>query len=172
MEDETHNSVLTDRFTRHLIVAMYQKSIEQSSEVRHFRARADSFFAAARDLSELEPTEEASGTHSYRPAVGLLAVHCCIALADAVLVATEGERGKGQDHAEAARRLDSLCTVHKIDRRGLKHFKWLLRNKNRFAYDNSRVEPAEFVDAKIKMEQFYAWVYEQFPKLAEGADDA
>ncbi len=60
------------------------------SIVLHYRVRADSLFRAARDLSTLD-------AELYGPALGVIAVHGAIALADAVLVACEGDRSRSED---------------------------------------------------------------------------
>jgi hypothetical protein len=128
--------------------------------VLHYRERGDSFLHAAVDLNILEDERHA-------PAIGLLAVHACIALADAILVAVEGVRAQGADHAEAARRLRAWCSKQRLADGGIKHFEWLLGRKNAFSYDDRRVDPAELRAAKVKMEQFFAWAFQTFPHVAQ-----
>lgn len=135
-------------------------SVQKPTIVLIYRRRADSFFGAARDLDAL-----AADVHG--PAIGLLAVHGCIALADAVLIAAEGERGTGEDHAEAARRLRKWCFAKGLEDRGVKHFEWLLGRKNHFSYDERVAGDEELKNAKVKMEQFFAWAFHEFPAVAQ-----
>ncbi len=135
--------------------------------VLHFRERADSFLGAAVELEILDPS-------AHAPAIGLLSVHGCIALADAVLVAVEGTRAKGDDHAEAARRLRALCSAKRLPDAGIKHFQWLLTNKSPFSYEERRVQESELLLAKVKMRQFFNWAFLTFPAVAQikGAKNA
>lgn len=128
--------------------------------VLHYRERGDRFYRAAVDLDDLDH-------ELYAPAIGLLAVHACIALADAVLVAMEGERAQGEDHREAARRLRAWCSVKRLADGGIKHFEWLLGRKNAFSYEERRVEADELRAAKVKMQQFFAWAFQTFPPVAQ-----
>lgn len=135
-------------------------SVQKPTIVLLYRRRADSFFGAARDLDVL-----AADIHG--PAIGLLAVHGCIALADAVLIAAEGVKAMGEDHGESARRLRKWCSARGLEDRGIKHFEWLLGRKNHFSYDQRHVRDEEFRNAKIKMDQFFAWAFQQFPAVAQ-----
>jgi hypothetical protein len=130
------------------------------STVLHYRQRADSFLRAAGDLATLDPG-------NYAPAIGLLSVHSCIALADAVLVAVEGRWTKAEDHAEAARRLREWCGAKRLADSGLKHFEWLLGRKNHFSYNDDIVKDEDLLLAKVKMEQFFAWAFQTFPAVAQ-----
>jgi len=132
--------------------------------VSHFRHRAASFYAAARDLTELNTVED-----PYSAAIGLLAIHGCIAMADALLVSSEGQRGSA-DHSEAARRLRSWCSAHGLEARGIKHFEWLLAKKSLFAYEEHPVSLDTLHDAKIRMDQFFAWALQMFPGVAQLAE--
>lgn len=125
--------------------------------MRRYRHRADSFYESAQ-LLDLDS--------AYGPAVGLLAVHGGIALTDAVLVAQEGSRSKDEDHGVAAGALERLCASRGLDQAGVKHFRALLANKTRFSYGDDEVRDDEFKWAKMKMEQFFKWVYSTFPELA------
>ncbi len=125
-----------------------------------YRRRADSFLRAAGDLATLE-------SDVYAPAIGLLSVHSCIALADAVLVAVEGRRSKAEDHAEAARRLRGWCSAKRLADSGVKHFEWLLGQKNHFSYNDDLVKDEDLFFAKVKMEQFFAWAFQTFPGVAQ-----
>ncbi len=131
--------------------------VRSPSIARHYRQRADAFYKAVQLLDlDIE----------YGHAVGLLAVHGGIALADAVLVAEEGERSRVEDHAVSAKMLEKLCTARKIDSAGVKHLRELISNKTRFSYGEQEVRDSEFKRAKMRMEQFFKWVYSSFPELA------
>jgi hypothetical protein len=105
--------------------------------------------------------------YKYSPAIGLLAVHGSISMADALLIACEGDRSAGEDHAEAARKLRSCCSARGIEARGIKHFEWLLGKKNLFSYEARPVTDAQLSDAKLKMDQFFAWALLTFPAVAQ-----
>ncbi len=134
----------------------------------HFRQRADGLFSAARDLEEFE----GYASESYWPAIGILAVHGCIALSDAALVAAEGEPGGGQDHGDAARRLKAWCAARSVASSGIAHFEWLLAKKNHFSYNARTVRDDELHTAKVKMDQFFAWTFQAFPELAQLTESA
>lgn len=133
----------------------------------HYRERADSFSRTIKDLEILD-------RDAHAPAIGLLSIHGSIALADAVLVAVEGTRAKGEDHSEAARKLRKWCSANTFGDGGVKHFEWLLGNKNRFSYDDERVDASHLLLAKVKMDQFFAWAFQTFPDVAQirEAEDA
>jgi hypothetical protein len=133
-------------------------SVQKPTTVLHYRQRAESFYRAAQDLDVLD-----AGAHA--PAVGLLSVHGCIALADALLVAAEGERPRGDDHAEAARQLRGWCSAKEIPESGVKHLEWMLKHKTHFSYDDKYVDVQDLQAAKVKMVQFFKWAYETFPEV-------
>ncbi len=135
-------------------------SVKSPAIVLHYRERAESFSRTIKDLEILD-------RDAHAPAIGLLSVHGSIALADAVLVAVEGARSKGEDHGDAARRLRKWCSANKLADSGIKHFEWLLGNKSRFSYDDDRVEPSHLLLAKVKMDQFLAWAFQTFPAVAQ-----
>ncbi len=134
-------------------------SVQKPTTVLHYRQRAESFYRTAQDLHILD-----AGTHA--PAIGLLSVHGCIAMTDALLVAAEGERPRGDDHAEAARQLRGWCSAKSISETGVKHLEWLLKQKTHFSYDDRYVDVQDLEAAKTKMEQFFKWAYETFPEVA------
>jgi len=101
------------------------------------------------------------------PRSAFFAVHGCIALDDAVLISAEGEKGTGDDHAAVARRLRKWCSALGVEDWGGKHFEWLLGRKNHFSYDDRDVRDEELKKAKIKMDQFFAWAFHQFPAVAQ-----
>jgi hypothetical protein len=135
-------------------------SVQRPATVRHYWERADSFRRAAELLYEYDPA-------AYAPAVGLLSVHGCIALADALLVAAEGQRPRGEDHAQAARQLRGWCSAKQIPENGVKHLDWLLSHKTRFSYDERSVDAEDLKMAKVKMEQFFKWAVEGFPDVPQ-----
>src|SRR4051812_6120289 len=106
------------------------KQVDRSRMVHH-RTRAKAFFDAMRLISD--------DLSSYGEAVAVLAVHSAISLADAVLVATTGRRSDAEDHVAASKPLERLCQKRRLDVAGLKHLKWLLQRKTRFAYDDSHI---------------------------------
>lgn len=140
-------------------------SVHKPHLVLHYERRASGFYEAARDLEVL-------GEAKYFAAIGLLAVHGCIALADAVLVAVEGNRGCGEDHAEVARRLRSWCSARRVDAQGIKHLEWLLSKKSHFSYAEATVTDEELQRSKLKMDQFFGWAFRTFPAVAQLPNDA
>ena len=127
--------------------------------VQHYRRRAAGFLGAANDLDILD-------RESHAPAIGLLAVHGSIALADAVLVAVAGNRSRAEDHADSARSLREWCSAKGIAQGGVKHFEWLLGRKNHFSYDADPVRADDCWRANTKMNQFFAWALHAFPQLS------
>jgi hypothetical protein len=134
-------------------------SVQKPAIVLHYRGRADGFFCAARDLEQLDAP-------AYGAAIGLLSVHGCIALVDALLVATDGERVRSEDHGEAARRLRMVCSTKRLSESGIKHLEWLLSRKTRFSYEDRFVDEGELLGAKVKLDQFFAWAFQNFPEVA------
>lgn len=137
--------------------------VQNPTIVLHFRHRADSFYRAAQDLEIVD-------ANLYAPAIGLLSVHGCIALVDALLMAAEGERPRGDDHGLAARKLRAFCSAKGIPEGGLKHFEWLLGQKTPFSYDEHYIDVRRFLDAKLKMDQFFKWAIQSFPDVARLED--
>jgi hypothetical protein len=82
------------------------------------------------------------------------------------LVAAEGERPRGDDHAAAARQIRAWCSAKEIPEAGVKHLEWLLKHKTLFSYDDKYVDVQDLQAAKVKMEQFFKWAYETFPDVA------
>lgn len=129
-----------------------------------FRDRAEAFFRSVQLLGA-DPLDP-----NYAPAVGLLAVHSSISMTDAVLVAFDGHRSKAEDHSVAASELEKLCSAKRIDAAGVKHLKELIGNKTRFSYDDAIIRDEEYKKAKLRMEQFFKWVYGTFPELARSEE--
>lgn len=127
--------------------------------VQRYVARAKGYFRAATDLRLLGDR--------YDDAIGLLCVHACIALTDAVLTAAEGERSTAEDHRKAGSTLRAWCSANKLEASGLKHFDWLIGQKNRFAYEERDVPIHEYQRAAVKMDQYFAWIFRTFPDVAQ-----
>jgi hypothetical protein len=103
---------------------------------------------------------------NYRTGIGLLAIHSAISLSDAITIGLTGERGKYQDHAQAARELEGFCSSNKIsDKKGVDHFKWLLAQKNEVAYQHDRLDDASVKMAVDKAQRFNVWAYNQFREV-------
>jgi hypothetical protein len=135
-------------------------SVTEPAIVLHYRRRADSFLRAAGDLEVLDRV-------AHAPAIGLLSVHGCIALSDAVLVALQGPRVFEEDHREAARRLRKWCSAKRSEDAAVKHFEWLVGVKNHFSYDECAVKDEDCWAAKVKANQFFAWCLRTFPAVAQ-----
>jgi len=133
--------------------------------VLHYVERAVAFHRAAGDLMELDQ-------QGYSAAIGLLSVHGCIALADAIEAAVQPSLAKHENHDHAAHQLRDWCSSTGLDSSGLKYLDWLLKRKNRFSYDDDRVDPGELQTAKVKMDQFFAWAFRNFPEVAQLREDA
>lgn len=103
---------------------------------------------------------------TYGGAVGVLAVHSAIALADAVQVAATGTRYRGQAHGQAIGELEQICKDHRREATGIKHLAELLDKKHHFSYDERPVSVGELARAELKMERFFSWVNRTFPELA------
>jgi hypothetical protein len=103
---------------------------------------------------------------SYRTGIGLLAIHSAISLSDAITVGLTGKRRTYQDHAKAARELESVCSSNRIsDKKGIDHFKWLLAQKNEVAYQGDRLDDASVKMAVDKAQRFNAWAYNSFKEI-------
>ncbi len=92
-------------------------------------------------------------------------------MTDAVLQAFDGQCVKADDHSVAARELRELCAARQLDTAGLRHLEELVGNKNRFSYGDAVVRDGEFKRAKLRMEQFFKWVYTTFPELARSEEE-
>lgn len=106
-------------------------------------------------------------------AIGLLAVHSAISLADAVLVHHVGMRSDG-DHARAADELRALSAGRRIkDQSGIEMFKRLLGKKNGFAYNAKYLTTQDAKSAFDHARSFASWTYTNFKEIAraEGKPD-
>jgi hypothetical protein len=105
----------------------------------------------------------------YRTGIGLLAVHSAISLSDAITVGLTGERGTYQDHAQAARELERVCSSNRVsDKKGVRHFKWLLGQKNAVAYEHRQFDDDSVRLAVEKAERFNVWAYNHFRVIFRG----
>ncbi|MGA8491665.1 MAG: hypothetical protein WB711_14660 [Terriglobales bacterium] len=103
---------------------------------------------------------------NYRTGIGLLAIHSAISLSDAITIGLTGERGKYQDHAQAASELERFCSSNRIsDKKGVDHFKWLLAQKNEVAYQHDRLDDASVKMTVDKAQRFNVWAYNQFREV-------
>ena len=120
--------------------------------------KADHFLQGMKLLNE--------DVRNYRSGVGLLAVHSAISLSDAISVGLTGKRGKYQDHMQAARELNRLCTSNKISNvQGIHHFEWLLGQKNTVAYEHRRFDDESVRVAVDRAERFSVWAYNYFKEI-------
>lgn len=139
-------------------------NLRRPQVVLHYLNRAVHFHRSAGALMNLDMEQ-------HSDSVGLLSVHACIALTDAILASVEpDEPKKRDDHSSAARDLRRWCSAHSLEVTGVKHLDWLLGRKNRFSYESTRVELTDFGKAKIKMDQYFAWAFRMFPKVAQLED--
>jgi hypothetical protein len=132
----------------------------------HYLGRAEGYKRALADLAQLDEDLD-----QYRDAIALLAVHAAIALADAILSGfTKGGRNRSDDHMDAVREIEKLCSARQIESRGAKHLSWLIKKKTDFTYGTERLDPQRDVDAaKTKVDQLFAWAYPVFQPLG-GSD--
>jgi hypothetical protein len=125
---------------------------------RQYIEKADHFFQGMELLNE--------DVSSYRTGIGLLAIHSAISLSDAITVGLTGKRKSHQDHAKAARELETVCSSHRIsDKKGIAHFKWLLAQKNEVAYQGDRLDDASVKMAVDKAQRFSVWAYNYFKEI-------
>src|SRR5437867_639054 len=99
-------------------------------------------------------------------AAGLLYVHAGIAMTDAMLIFLTGDRSAAQDHGEAAGKLQKECGRHQRAADGIKHFRWLVQNKDFFAYDDKHVSLDDAKEAQTKIQRCLAWAFKVFPEIA------
>ena len=136
------------------------KNLDQALTT-HYRERSDHFYKAMELLADDLAT--------YSTSVALLAVHSCISLNDAIVVALTGNRSKHQDHLRAADELERLCNAHRVrDHKGIGHFRWLLANKTNIAYGEKRLDPQQVGSAKDRAQKFSAWAYNNFREVLRG----
>jgi hypothetical protein len=137
-------------------------NVQKPSVVRHYRARGEGFHRAANELGILD-------TDNHSSAIALLSVHACISLADAISVATTGDRVRSDNHNEAVTKLQSWCKANGLQTGGIKHLQWLIGKKSDFAYGERPVE-SDLKIAEVKMDQFFVWALQTFPSVAELED--
>jgi len=126
----------------------------------------------AHDLHEGQRSG-AVGTSFYPPAIGLLAVHASIALADAVLVSIGEKKGTLESQMEAVRSLMKACSKLKISsENGARSLRWLIERKTSFSYEDRYADENDLLAAEMKMEQFFTWVFQTFPPVAKMKEEA
>jgi hypothetical protein len=136
------------------------KLVERNKAIR-YETRAVSFFRGMNRLAD--------DMRTYGHAVGLLAVHAAISLADAVLVACKGQRSVDQDHRSVLDPLEALCNERRrrVQGEGTKHLRWLLGMKTDFAYGDDSVAMVKYFPmAKDHVARFFGWAYRSFPELS------
>ena len=128
---------------------------------KQYTEKADQFLKGMKLLN--------NDSGDLRYGVGLLAVHSAISLSDAISVGLTGDRGKYQDHTQAARELKRLCASNKVsDVQGIRHFEWLLGRKNAIAYEDRRFGDDSMRLAVEKAERFNVWAYNHFKEILRG----
>ena len=128
-------------------------------EARHYRDRAVEFFQA---MQLLETDLVAFGN-----AAALLAVHCCISMADALLVHAGGRPSRARDHLAAAEAMERLGAP---DRLGplAHHFKEAVSCKSRLEYGSRRLSVQRDIHRVIMhTRRFIAAVLRLCPELAK-----
>jgi hypothetical protein len=126
-----------------------------------FRDRAEQFMLAMNEMMELHDEDLAS----ILSAIGLLAVHSAISLADAVLVHHVGQRSDG-DHARAAAELKALSAGRRIkDQSGIQTLKGLLGEKNEFAYNAKYLTTQDAKSAFDQARSFATWTFTNFKEI-------
>lgn len=121
----------------------------------------------ARQLVKESPRDRDGGLCPN--AAGLLYVHAGIAMTDAMLILLTGARSTAQKHDEAATSLQKACGRRQRESDGIKHFRWLVRKKDFFAYDDKRVALNDAKEAQTKIQRFLTWAFKAFPELATNA---
>jgi hypothetical protein len=141
------------------------KEVHRTKLLEH-RKRADAFMRA---MSFLEPEYFGEELGEVEYAIPLLAVHSAISLSDAVLVGCTGKRSRDQDHSTVLKPLAKLCESRRIDKAGLKHLRWLLKNKTMLAYGDKRLSREKHIQrARYHALQYSDWAYHTFAELVEG----
>jgi hypothetical protein len=141
-------------------------------EAVHYRRRAEELVRLGNVGIDLESMAWANqfsvqGSAELCPnAAGLLYVHAGIAMTDAVLLLLTGSRSTAQNHNEAAARLQKECGRHRRSAEGIQHFRWLVQNKDFFAYNDKHVSLDSAKEAQTKIQRFLAWAYQSFPEIA------
>lgn len=124
----------------------------------HYRDKSDHFLEGMRLLADDIAT--------YRTSIGLLAVHGAISLNDAILAGITGGRSKAEDHSEAARELERICTELKIEeKQGIRHFSTLLARKTHIAYGDQRIDDDYVKSVVERAERFVNWAYNHFREV-------
>jgi len=124
----------------------------------HYQEKATHFFQGMKLLAD--------DLESYKTSIGLLAIHSAISLNDAILAGVTRKRGKGEDHATAARELQRICNRLKISNtNGIIHFSWLLGKKTAIAYGEQRTDESILKLSIDKAERFSTWAYMHFKEI-------
>ncbi|MBZ5532151.1 MAG: hypothetical protein LAO20_12030 [Acidobacteriia bacterium] len=125
----------------------------------HYAEKAYDFLQGMKLLAEYDLAV-------HRASIGLLATHSAIALNDAILTSVRGKSSKAEDHSEAARELERVCSELKIEKRhGVRHLSSLLKKKNLIAYGDQRIEDNDVKSAIDQAERFANWAYIHFKEV-------
>lgn len=99
---------------------------------------------------------------AYRTGICIMAVHSCILMNDAILVAMTGKQRIFKDHKQSGRELAKVCNIHGVKSGGLRHLSWLLERKTKFSYTSDVIDNAEVKLAMDHAEKFFSWAYTTF----------
>jgi len=95
--------------------------------------------------------------------VGLTAVHCAIALCDALMVYYQGQRSVGEDHLNAVE-LVSRVPVRGIDSQAA-NLRRIIAKKNAVAYEDREFRQGEAADICRQAERFFLWASGHLPAV-------
>jgi hypothetical protein len=87
------------------------------------------------------------------------------ALVDALLMAAEGKRPRGDDHGLAARKLRAFCSAKGIPEGGIKHFEWLWGRRVPFRTMSVLLKRNDF-GCKAEDGSAFKWAIQSFPDVA------
>jgi hypothetical protein len=127
--------------------------------------KADHFFQVMKLVADDLPF--------YRTGVALLAVHSAISLNDAIATGITGNKGKHQDHLNAASDLERISRRLGLKNlNGIHHFRWLLQEKSKIAYGREHLDDAFIRMSIARAERFHAWAYNYFKEILHASVSA
>ncbi|MFH0754945.1 MAG: hypothetical protein V2A70_10315, partial [Candidatus Omnitrophota bacterium] len=100
----------------------------------------------------------------YWAALGVNAVHCAIALNDAITVCNLGQRSAGEDHATAAELLYRV-NIEGVEAQA-KNYSRILAKKTAIEYEERDFRQADALDIFKQVERFYQWGVSKLPYQA------
>ncbi len=113
--------------------------------------------------TELRQMMRAAAERELWSAVGLNAVHCLIASADAVLVYRQQVRSAAEGHLEVVELLGRERELPEITT-AVNHLRKGLARKNLVAYEDRELTSREAREVVEHAERFYAWAREVLPR--------